>query len=125
MYNLGFAIFTLTSIALCVIPGQGASAALYLIIVRVIPGIGGALLMANATAILTDAFPPHQRGLALGLNTIAAIGGSFIGLLLGGLLADVNWHLVFWINVPFGVVGTVWAYVKLRDTRPPRHEWLD
>ena len=125
MYNLGFAIFTVTSIALSLIPGQGTDAALYLIVVRVIQGVGGALLMANATAILTDAFPPHQRGLALGLNTIAAIGGSFIGLLLGGLLADVNWHLVFWINVPFGVVGTVWAYMKLRDTRPPRHERLD
>jgi MFS family permease len=125
MYNLGFAIFTVTSIALSLIPGQGTDAALYLIVVRVIQGVGGALLMANATAILTDAFPPHQRGLALGLNTIAAIGGSFIGLLLGGLLADVNWHLVFWINVPFGVVGTVWAYMKLRDTRPPRQERLD
>ena len=125
MYNLGFLVFTLASIALSFMPGHGASAAMYLIVVRVIQGVGGALLMANATAILTDAFPPHQRGLALGLNTIAGIGGSFIGLLVGGLLADVNWQLVFWVNVPFGIVGTIWAYWKLRDSRPPRHEKLD
>jgi MFS family permease len=125
MYNFGFAIFTAASIALSVIPGTGEAAALYLIIVRIIQGVGGALLMANSTAILTDAFPPHQRGLALGLNTIAGIGGSFIGLLLGGLLADIDWRLVFWVNVPFGLIGTAWAYWKLRDSRPPRHEKLD
>jgi MFS family permease len=125
MYNLGFAIFTAASIALSFIPGTGEPAALFLIVVRVVQGVGGALLMANSTAILTDAFPPHQRGLALGLNTIAGIGGSFIGLLLGGLLADIDWRLVFWVNVPFGVIGTVWAYWKLRDSRPPRHEKLD
>jgi MFS family permease len=125
MYNLGFLVFTLASIALSFMPGHGASAAMYLIVVRVIQGVGGAQLMANATAILTDAFPPHQRGLALGLNTIAGIGGSFIGLLVGGLLADVNWQLVFWVNVPFGIIGTIWAYWKLRDSRPPGHEKLD
>jgi MFS family permease len=125
MYNLGFAIFTAASIALSFIPGTGEPAALFLIVVRVVQGVGGALLMANSTAILTDAFPPYQRGLALGLNTIAGIGGSFIGLLLGGLLADIDWRLVFWVNVPFGVIGTVWAYWKLRDSRPPRHEKLD
>ena len=92
---------------------------------RIIQGVGGALLMANATAILTDAFPPHQRGLALGINTIAAIGGSFIGLLIGGFLADIDWRAVFWVNVPVGVAGTVWAYWKLRDARPPRHERMD
>ena len=82
-----------------------------------VQGVGGALLMANSTAILTDAFPPGERGLALGINVVAAIGGQFIGLLIGGLLADTNWRLVFWVNVPIGVVGTVWAYLKLRD--PP------
>ncbi|MGI4940581.1 MAG: MFS transporter [Janthinobacterium lividum] len=116
MYNLGFAIFTAASVALSLLPGQGDFAAVYLISVRMIQGIGGALLMANSTAILTDAFPAHQRGLALGINVVAAIGGQFIGLLIGGLLADSNWRLVFWINVPFGLLGTIWAYWKLRDS---------
>ncbi len=116
MYNLGFAIFTAASVALSLLPGQGDFAAVYLISVRMIQGIGGALLMANSTAILTDAFPADQRGLALGINVVAAIGGQFIGLLIGGLLADSNWRLVFWINVPFGVFGTIWAYWKLRDS---------
>ena len=116
MYNLGFAVFTVASLALSLLPGQGDAAAVYLIVVRIVQGVGGALIMANSTALLTDAFPPHQRGLALGINVVAAIGGQFVGLLIGGLLADTNWRLVFWINVPFGLVGTVWAYWKLRDT---------
>jgi MFS family permease len=115
MYNLGFAIFTVASVALSLLPGSGDFAATYLIVVRIIQGVGGALIMANSTAILTDAFPQRQRGLALGINVVAAIGGQFVGLLIGGLLADTNWRLVFWINVPFGLVGTVWAYWKLRD----------
>jgi MFS family permease len=115
MYNLGFAIFTVASVALSLLPGQGDFAAMYLITVRIIQGVGGALIMANSTAILTDVFPPHERGLALGINVVAAIGGQFLGLLIGGLLADANWRLVFWINVPFGLVGTVWAYWKLRE----------
>ena len=117
MYNLGFAIFTVASVALSLLPGQGDFAAMYLIGVRVVQGVGGALIMANSTALLTDAFPAHQRGLALGINVVAAIGGQFLGLLIGGLLADTNWRLVFWINVPFGLLGTVWAYWKLRDVR--------
>lgn len=72
--------------------------------------------MANSTAILVDAFPVDQRGLAMGINTIAGITGSFVGLIVGGLLADWNWRLVFWVNVPFGVFGAVWAYLKLRET---------
>ncbi|MGI4801731.1 MAG: MFS transporter [Janthinobacterium lividum] len=116
MYNLGFAIFTAASVALSLLPGRGDFAAIYLISVRMIQGVGGALLMANSTAILTDAFPVHQRGLALGINVVAAIGGQFIGLLIGGLLADTNWRLVFWINVPVGLLGTIWAYWKLRDS---------
>ncbi|TCR80876.1 MFS transporter [Rhizobium sp. BK376] len=115
MYNLGFAVFTAASIALSLLPGQGDFAAMYLIGVRILQGVGGALIMANSTAILTDVFPAHQRGLALGINVVAAIGGQFVGLLIGGLLADSNWRLVFWINVPFGLVGTVWAYWKLRE----------
>jgi MFS family permease len=115
MYNLGFAIFTAASVALSLLPGSGDFAAAYLIAVRVIQGVGGALIMANSTALLTDAFPAHQRGLALGINVVAAIGGQFLGLLIGGLLADTDWRLVFWINVPFGLVGTIWGYWKLRD----------
>jgi MFS family permease len=94
---------------------------------RIIQGLGAALLFANSTAILTDAFPANQRGLALGINTIAGIGGSFIGLLVGGLLADLHWRLVFWVSVPFGVIGTVWAYAALRDTGRrvrQRIDWL-
>ena len=116
MYNLGFAIFTVAALALSLLPGHGDFAAIYLITVRIIQGIGGALIMANSTALLTDAFPPQQRGFALGINVVAAIAGQFLGLLIGGLLADTNWRLVFWINVPFGLVGTIWAYLKLRDT---------
>ena len=117
MYNLGFAIFTVASIALSLLPGSEDFAAIYLIAVRIVQGVGGALIMANSTALLTDAFPPHQRGLALGINVVAAIGGQFLGLLIGGLLADTNWRLVFWINVPFGLAGTIWAYWKLREAR--------
>ncbi len=125
VYSLGFAIFTLASIALSLLPGEGHFAATYLIVVRIIQGIGGALIMANSTAILTDAFPAHQRGTALGINMVAAIGGQFLGLLIGGLLADTNWRLVFWINVPFGLIGTIWAYWQLRDTRPPVSHTID
>ncbi|HZQ28939.1 MAG TPA: MFS transporter [Acidimicrobiales bacterium] len=115
MYNAGFAIFTLASIGLSLTWSTGSAGAMELIVMRVVQGIGGALLMANSTAILTDAFPVEQRGMAMGINMIAAIAGSFIGLLLGGVLADINWRLVFWVNVPFGLFGTVWAYTKLRE----------
>lgn len=115
MYNLGFAIFTVASVALALMPSHGGGAALYLILVRLVQGVGGALMMANSTAILTDAFPTHQRGFALGVNMIAAVGGQFLGLIVGGLLADTNWRLVFWINVPVGLVGTLWGYMKLHD----------
>lgn len=115
IYNLGFALFTLASIALSLLPGSGGEAARYLIVVRIIQGVGGAMIMANATALLTDAFPADQRGFALGINTVAALAGQFLGLLVGGLLADVNWRLVFWINVPLGVIGTIWGFWKLED----------
>ena len=85
---------------------------------RVVQGIGGAMLFANSAAILTDAFPSHQRGLALGINGVAAIAGSFIGLVLGGILAPIQWRLVFVVSVPVGVFGTVWAYRKLRRPEP-------
>jgi MFS family permease len=96
-----------------------------MIIMRILQGVGGAMLMANSSAILTDAFPPHQRGLALGLNQIAGIAGSFIGLIVGGVLAPIHWRWVFLVSVPIGVFGTVWAYLKLRDTGIRRLARLD
>lgn len=125
MYNAGFAVFTLASVALSLTPGTGANAAIYLIVLRIAQGVGGAFLMANAGAILTDAFPPEQRGLAMGINMVAAIAGSFIGLMVGGILADINWRLIFWINVPIGIFGTAWAYWKLRDSGVRRKESID
>jgi MFS family permease len=115
MYNLGFLIFTIFSILLSVTWMTGPAGAWWLIVMRVLQGIGGAFLFANSSAILTDAFPSHQRGLALGINNVAGIAGSFIGLVIGGLLAPVNWHLIFLVSVPFGVFGTIWAYLKLKD----------
>src|SRR5579864_3757683 len=115
MYNAGFAVFTAASVALSLTPGHGGSAAMWLIVWRVVQGIGGALLMANSTAILTDAFPAGERGRAMGISMVAGIAGSFIGLIAGGLLADVHWRLVFWVNVPFGIFGTIWAYAKLKE----------
>ncbi|MDR2280337.1 MAG: MFS transporter [Gordonia sp. (in: high G+C Gram-positive bacteria)] len=116
MYNMGFAVFTVSSIFLAITWFDGPAAAVWLIAWRVIQGIGGAFLMANSSAILTDAFPARQRGLAMGINGVAAIAGSFLGLLIGGVLAPIQWHYIFLVSVPFGVVGTVWAYLKLRDT---------
>ncbi|MFJ4686940.1 MFS transporter [Streptomyces sp. NPDC088789] len=126
MYNAGFAVFTLFSVLLSVTWMHGTAGALWLIAMRVFQGVGGAMLMANSSAILTDAFPPQRRGLALGLNQVAAIAGSFLGLLLGGLLGPIEWRLVFLVSVPFGVFGTVWAYLMLRDQgvrAPARLDW--
>ncbi|MFJ4921571.1 MFS transporter [Streptomyces sp. NPDC088725] len=126
MYNMGFAVFTVFSVLLSVTWTHGTAAALWLIGMRILQGVGGAMLMANSSAILTDAFPTRQRGLALGLNQVAGIAGSFMGLILGGLLGPVNWHLVFLVSVPFGLFGTVWAYLKLYDTgvrAPARLDW--
>jgi len=125
MYNLGFLIFAVSSIMLAVTWMTGDAAALWLIGWRVVQGVGGAFLMANSSAILTDAFPANQRGLALGINGVAAVAGSFLGLVVGGVLAPINWHWVFLVSVPFGVVGTVWAYLKLHDTSPRQHAKLD
>jgi MFS family permease len=126
IYNLGFVVFTLASIALSLDPMTGPSGALWLIGWRVVQAFGGAMLMANSAAILTDAFPPGQRGMALGINQIAGISGQFVGLLLGGLLAAWDWRAIFWINVPFGVFGTIWAYKSLKEiasTRKARIDW--
>jgi MFS family permease len=125
MYNLGFLIFTISSILLAVTWMTGDAAALWLIGWRVVQGVGGAFLMANSSAILTDAFPANQRGLALGINGVAAVAGSFLGLVMGGLLAPVNWHWVFLVSVPFGVIGTIWAYLRLHDTSERQKAHLD
>jgi MFS family permease len=126
MYNLGFAVFTLGSILLSVTWLQGSAGAMWMIVMRVVQGIGAAFLMANSSAILTDAFPAEERGLALGINMVAAIAGSFIGLVLGGVLAPVAWRLVFLVSVPFGLFGTVWAYLKLEERgirSPAKIDW--
>jgi MFS family permease len=126
MFNLGFAVFTVFSILLSITWMHGSAGALWLILMRVGQGVGGALIFANSSAILTDAFPQDQRGLALGVNSIAAIAGSFLGLVLGGVLAPISWRLVFLVSVPIGVVATFWAYHSLRELserRPARIDW--
>jgi MFS family permease len=127
MYNLGFVVFTAGSVLLALTPFDGGGGALWIIGWRLVQGIGGAMLFANSTAILTDAFPPHRRGTALGINQIAAIAGSFIGLIIGGVLSEVSWRAVFWVSVPIGLLGTVWSYRSLHelgDRRPSRIDWL-
>jgi len=126
IYNGGFVVFTAASILLSFDPFMGAHGAQWLIGWRVVQALGGSMLTANSAAILTDAFPADQRGLALGINQVAAIAGQFIGLVAGGILAAIDWRAVFWVNVPVGVFGTIWAYHKLRDTgerHPGRIDW--
>ena len=126
LYNAGFAIFTLGSILCFFVQGQGNGAALQIILFRVIQAVGGAFLMANSAAILTDAFPPEQRGFAMGVNQIGILTGMFAGLLIGGVLAAIDWRAVFLVSVPFGIVGTVWAYLVLHETATiRRHQRLD
>jgi MFS family permease len=126
MFNLGFAIFAAFSIALSLTWMHGTAAAWWLIVMRLLQGVGGAMLLANSSAILTDAFPPSERGLALGLNQVAGIAGSFIGLVLGGVLGPIGWRYVFLVSVPFGVLGTIWSYLRLRELgvrRPAALDW--
>ncbi len=126
MYNLGFAIFTLFSILLSVNWLHGDAAGAFIVGMRVGQGVGGAFLFANSPAILTDAFPSNQRGLALGINNIVGVAGMFIGLVVGGVLAPLDWRLVFVVSAPFGILGTVWAYLKLKDNgvrSPARIDW--
>ncbi|WP_407663241.1 MFS transporter [Mycolicibacterium confluentis] len=126
IYNLGFVIFTLAAIAVSFDPFHMGAGAVWLIAWRVIQGIGGAMLMASSSAILTDAFPANQRGVALGVNMVAAVAGSFLGLLIGGVLSEIHWQAVFWVGVPIGILGTVWSLRSLREigTRTPgRIDW--
>ena len=126
LYNMGFAIFSVGSILLWLTPGTGNTGALELILFRLIQGAGAGFLFANSAAILTDAFPANQRGLALGINQVAAILGSVIGLILGGILSYFSWRLVFLVSVPVGIVGTVWAYLMLREIATIReHQKID
>ncbi len=126
LYNLGFLIFAIGSILLWLTPGTGNTGAIELIVFRLIQGVGSGFLFANSTAIITDAFPANQRGFAMGINQIAAILGSVIGLILGGILAYFSWRLVFLVSVPVGVIGTIWAYLMLRETATIRaHQKID
>ncbi|MGN6587690.1 MAG: MFS transporter [Solirubrobacterales bacterium] len=125
IYNLGFVIYTAASLLLAVDWMTGQDGALYLVVFRIVQGIGGACLLANAAAIITDAFPPDQRGMALGINNIVGFSDLFVGLVLGGLLAPIDWRLVFLISVPVGLFGTVWAYLKLEERSEPKAARID
>src|SRR5882762_8906913 len=115
IYNLGFVVFTLAAVALSFDPFDLGGGALWLIGWRVIQGVGGAMLMASSSAILTDAFPANQRGMALGVNMVAAVAGSFLGLLIGGFLSEWHWKAVFWVGVPIGIAGTIWSIRSLKE----------
>ena len=126
MFNLGFAVFTFFSILLSITWLHGGDGALWLILMRVGQGVGAAMVFANSSAILTDAFPHDERGLALGINSVAMVVGSFFGLVLGGILAPLEWRLVFVVSVPIGLAATVWSYHSLREIgvrRPGRIDW--
>lgn len=126
IYNLGFVIFTIAAIALSFDPYQFDAGAIWLIAWRVIQGVGGAMLMTSSSAILTDAFPANQRGMALGVNMVAAVAGSFLGLLIGGVLSEVHWQAIFWVGVPIGIIGTIWSLRSLREVgerTPGRMDW--
>jgi len=126
MYNLGFVVFTIAAVALSFDPFQLGGGAVWLIAWRVVQGVGGALLMATASAVLTDAFPATQRGMALGVNMVAAVAGSFLGLLIGGVLAEIYWQAIFWVGVPLGIIGTIWSMRSLHEVgvrTPARIDW--
>ncbi len=125
IYNLGFVIYTVASLLLTIDWMTGQAGATYLVVFRIVQGVGGACLLANAAAIITDAFPANQRGMALGINNIVGVSGLFVGLVLGGLLAPIDWRLVFLISVPVGLFGTVWAYLKLEERSEPRRAAID
>jgi MFS family permease len=126
VYNLGFIVFTLAAIALSFDPFHLSGGALWLIGWRVVQGVGGAMLMASSSAILTDAFPANQRGMALGVNMVAAVAGSFLGLLIGGVLSEWHWKAVFWVGVPVGIIGTIWSLRSLHELgvrSPGKLDW--
>jgi len=116
LFKLGFVIFTIASILLFLTPSTGDAGALEIIIFRILQAVGSALTMANSSAILTDAFPANERGKALGINMVALMSAQFLGLILGGVLAIFNWRYVFLVSVPFGILGTIWSTLKLKET---------
>jgi len=122
LYNLGFAIFTVGS-GLCSIATSG----IFLVLMRLVQGLGGALIWGNNAAIVTDVFPSTERGRALGINQVAGVSGSILGLIAGGVLTTfLGWRSIFWINLAPGTFATVWAYLKLKDLNPGnRGEKLD
>ena len=127
VYNIGLAIFTLAAIGLSLVWSQGAAGAIELIVLRMVQAVGGAMVMASSAAILTDAFPSDQRGFALGINMIAGMAGSFLGIVVGGVLASLNWRLIFLVNVPIGLLGSAWAFWQLREVgvrRSARIDWI-
>ncbi|WP_338604459.1 MFS transporter [Sulfolobus tengchongensis] len=126
MYNLGFLIFTIGSLLLYITPGSGNIAALQLVIYRIVQGIGGAFLMANSAAIISEAFPPNERGFALGLNGVIGIFGGVAGIIIGGILASIYWRDVFLVSVPIGILGTIWSYRSLKQlSKPNRNQNVD
>ena len=125
MYNVGFVIFSAASVALSFDPYHAESGALWLIGWRIVQAVGGSMLTANSAAILTDAFPAEQRGMALGVNQITALAGQFLGLVVGGLLAEIDWRAVFWVSVPFGLLGTIWSIRSLKEVGTPRRARVD
>jgi MFS family permease len=127
MYNIGFIIFSVGALAAGLTWSHGGLGAIELIGFRMIQAVGGALLMANSAAILTDAFPHNQRGMALGINQIAMLAGSFFGILVGGFLAQFSWRWVFLFNVPVGIVGIIWSYLALKEIdvfHPAKIDWI-
>jgi MFS family permease len=125
IYNMGFVVFTIGSVLCAVTPSVGTTGALELIGFRMLQGVGGACLFANSVALLTDAFPARQRGFSLGINQIAFIAGNVVGVVLGGILAAVNWRLDFLISVPVGLFGSVWAYRALHEIGKRQAQPLD
>ncbi|WP_319437301.1 MFS transporter [Mycobacterium sp. RTGN5] len=126
IYNIGFVVFTLAAVALSFDPFHLDGGAIWLIAWRVIQGVGGAMLMSSSSAILTDAFPANQRGMALGVNMVAAVAGSFLGLLIGGVLSEIHWQAIFWVGVPIGIIGTLWSVRSLKELgvrSPGRVDW--
>src|SRR6201996_1374145 len=115
LFNLGFLIFTIASVGLALVPNSGSAGALEIIGMRLVQGVGGAMLTANSTALITDVFPPERRGFALGVNQVAALAGSFLGLVVGGVLSEWDWRAVFWVSIPVGIWGTWIGYRTLHD----------
>ncbi len=125
IFNLGFLIFTVGSILLYIAPGTGYTIALELIIFRIIQAVGGAFIIANTFAIITDNFPPKERGFAISINSVAAVSGVSLGIVLGGILATIYWRDIFLVSIPVGIFGTVWSYLKLKDVRERASRHID